>query len=84
MIIEIFNIYIGYPNNFDKLTCARVVFDTKIDMLLNTKSKVSSLREVFILQLILLNSKSSFEELFRFLPSNSAVACDVLTPPDTK
>ena len=79
-------IYIGYAINLNcfKPTCVGVVFDTKIDMFLNTKSKVSSLREVFILQLIFLNSKCSFEELFRFLPSDSTVACDIFTPPDTK
>lgn len=45
------------------LTGGRVVLQTEVDVLLDTKAEASSVREVFALELILLNLQPSLEDL---------------------
>ena len=47
-------------------TGGRVVFESKVDVLVDSESKVTSGREVLLLQLVLLDLESSVKNLIRF------------------
>lgn len=45
-------------------TDGRIVFDVQVDVFLNTKSKVTSLAEVALLQLVFLDFQPSLKDFF--------------------
>ena len=61
-------------------TSTWVVLDTKIDVFLDTEAKVTSLREVSTLELVLLYLKTLLEDLLGLLTANSAVAGNLFIP----
>lgn len=63
---------------------AWVVSKSEIDVLLDTKSEVSILRETALFELVLLDSKSSFEQIFGFVSSDGDVGGDFLSSSDGK
>ena len=52
-------------------TSERVILDTQIDMFLNTETKTSTVREVFLFQLSVFDLETSFKDLISFLSSDS-------------
>merc|ERR1719244_251612 len=65
-------------------TNARIVLDTKINMLLDSETKVSIVRKVFLPQLVLPNFEATLQDLFRLRSSHSAMDRNLLIPTDTK
>ena len=49
-----------------KITGGRVVFESQVNVLVDSESKVTSGRKVFLLQLILLHLESSVKNLIGF------------------
>lgn len=60
------------------------LLDSKINVLLNTKAKASSVTEVPSQQLVLLNLQPTFQKLHRLLTSNGDIASNLLITPDSK
>lgn len=54
-----------------------VIFDSQIDMLRDTKAKVTSLGEVFLLQLVLLDLEPPLENLFCLRTTNGDMNSDL-------
>lgn len=65
-------------------TNGRIVLDTKIDVLLDTKAEVSSVREVALEQLVLLNLQGLLEDLSRLRTAHSRVDGDLFVTTDTE
>ena len=59
-------------------TSAHIIFDSEIDMLLNTESEVALIREIIFLELVLLNSQSFLKELFGLFATNCNMHCYLL------
>ena len=55
-----------------------VILNTEIDVLLNTKSKTSSIRKIGFSELSIFNFKSSFENFVGFISSDGDVSSDFL------
>ena len=62
----------------------RVVLDTEIDVLRDTKSKVASLREVALAELVLLDLEATLEDLLCLGPTDSDVDSNLLVTTDTE
>ena len=60
------------------------LLDSKIDVLLDTKTEAARFAEVATQQLVLLHLQATFQELHGFLATNSHVASDLLITPDSK
>jgi len=65
-------------------TSAGVVFDTQIDVLLETESETALLTEVSFLQLVLLDLQTLLENLLGLLASDGNVASDLIVTTDTE
>lgn len=65
-------------------TCAWVVLDTKIDVLLDTETEVSALTEVSLLELVLLDLQSLLKDLLGLLASNGDMARDLVVSTDSE
>ena len=65
-------------------TNGRVIFDTEIDVFRDTKTKVASIREVLLPQLILLDLEASLKDFFGLGPSDGDVDSDLFISSDTK
>ena len=61
-----------------------VVFDSKINVFLDTKAKVACVTEVFFPQFIFTNFQSSLKDFFSLGSSNSAVNCNLFITANTK
>ena len=61
-----------------------VVLDTKINVFLNTKTKVSGVTEVVFPQLVFPNFQPSFKDFFSFGSTDRAVDSDLFVSPDTE
>ena len=59
-------------------TDSRVILDAQIDMLGDTKTKVSSLREVPLLEFVLLDLQPTLQNLLGFRPTDSDVHSNLL------
>ena len=68
----------------NQLTDGRIVFDSKIDMFLDTEAKGTSGGEVAHLELVFLDLESLVEDLFGLGASDSAVARDLFVTSDTE
>ena len=65
-------------------TNAGVVFDTQIDMFVNTETEVALLGETPLPQLVLLDLEASLEDLLSFGTTHCAPTRDLLVTSDTK
>jgi hypothetical protein len=65
-------------------TCAWIVLDTKIDVLLDTETEVSALTEVSLLELVLLDLQSLLKDLLGLLASNGDMARDLVVSTDSE
>jgi len=65
-------------------TSAWVVLDSEIDVLLDTKAKVTTLREVSILEFVLLDLQTLLEDLLGLLTSDGNMASDLIVTADTE
>lgn len=63
---------------------AWIIFDTKINVFLDPKSKVASVRKVSFAQLILTHLETSLQDFFCLGTSDCAVNSNLLIPPDPK
>jgi len=63
---------------------AGVVLDSQVNVLLNSKAKISVGREVFPPQLILLDLESPLQDFLGLGSPDSAVHSDLLVPPDAE
>ncbi len=61
-----------------------IILDAKINVFLNTKSKVSSVTEVVFPQLIFPNFQSSFKDLFSLGSTDCAVDSNLFVTTDTE
>lgn len=61
-----------------------VVLDTQIDVLVNTETKVTSFREVALLEFVFLDLKTTFEDFLSLWTSNGNVASDLFVTTDTE
>ncbi|KAH3669059.1 hypothetical protein OGAPHI_001655 [Ogataea philodendri] len=61
-----------------------VVLDTKVDVFLDTETKVSGLGEVSVLELVFFHLQSSLQDLVSLWSSDSNVNGDLLISSDTK
>ena len=59
-------------------TCVRIILNTEIDMLLNTKAEVSRLREVSLHQLVFLHLQTALKDFKGLLASNRGMHRDLL------
>ena len=64
--------------------CARVVLETKIDVLHNTEAKVASVAKVALAQLVLLHFQAALEDLLGLLAAHSHMARNLLVSPDAE
>jgi len=62
----------------------RVVLDTEIDVFADTETEVSSLREVTLAKLVLLDLQSTLQDLLSLWASDSDVNSDLLVTTDTE
>jgi len=62
----------------------RVVLDTEIDVLRDTESKVASLREVALAELVFLDLEATLEDLLCLGATDSDVDSDLLVTTDTE
>ena len=53
-----------------------IILDTQIDVLLNTETKASSIREIFLLEFSILDLESSFEDLVSLISSDGDMDSD--------
>lgn len=60
------------------------LLDPKINVLLNTKAKASSIAKVPTKQLVLLNLQPTFQELHRLVSSNGDIASNLLITSDSE
>lgn len=60
------------------------LLDSKINVLLNTKTKATSVTKVSPQELVLLNFQPTLQELHCFLTSDSDIACNLFITPDSK
>lgn len=65
-------------------TDGRVVLDAQIDVLRDTETEVSSLGEVLLAQLVLLDLQATFDDLLGLGPADGNVHSDLLVTTDTK
>ncbi len=65
-------------------TSEGVILDSQVDVLLNTESKASCIREVSFLQLSVLNLQTSLQDFVGFVSSDGHVNCNFLVPFDAK
>lgn len=65
-------------------TDGRIVLDTKIDVLLDTETEVSSVGEVLLKQLVLLNLQGLLENLLSLRAADGGVDGDLLVTADTE
>ena len=65
-------------------TNSRIIFDTEIDVLGNTETKVASLREVAGSQLVFLDFQTSLDNFLGLGTSDGDVNCDLFVSSDTK
>ena len=65
-------------------TNTRVVLDTQINVLTNTKSKVTSIREVPLSQLVFLDSETTLENFLRLGTTDSDVNGNLFITTNTK
>jgi len=61
-----------------------IILNTQINVLLDTETKTSSIREVNFSEFSVLDFKSSFENLVSFISSDSDVSGDFLVSFDTE
>ena len=61
-----------------------VVLDTEIDVFADTETEVSSLREVTLAKLVLLDLQSTLQDLLSLWASDSDVNSDLLVTTDTE
>ena len=55
-----------------------VILHTQVDVLLNTKSKASSIREILLLEFSILNFQTSFQDFIGFITSDTDMDSDLL------
>jgi len=65
-------------------TNCRIVLHVEIDMLVNTKTKVATVAEVHLLQLVLLDLETLFEDLHGLGATHGAVDGDLFVATDTE
>jgi len=65
-------------------TNTRVVLDTEIDVLVDTEAKVSGLREVALAELVLLDLKTTLDDLLGLGATDGDVDGDLLVTADTE
>lgn len=65
-------------------TDRRIVLDTQIDVFLDTETEVTSLTEVSLFQLVLLNLKTSLQDLLSLRTSNGDVNSDLFVSSNTE
>lgn len=65
-------------------TDGRIVLDTKIDVLLDTETEVSSVGEVLLEELVLLNLQGLLEDLLSLRAADGGVDGDLLVTADTE
>ena len=65
-------------------TNARVVLDTKIDVLGDTETEVTGLREVALAELVLLDLKTTLKDLLGLGATDGNVDGDLLVTTDTE
>jgi hypothetical protein len=61
-----------------------VVLDAQINVFLNAKAEVSSIREVLLLQLSILDLKPSFKDFISLVSTDSDVNCNFLVTLDVE
>ena len=57
-------------------TSEGVILNTQINMLLNTESEASSIREISLLEFSILDLKTSFKDFISLITSNGNMNCD--------
>jgi len=62
----------------------RVVLDTEIDVFADTETEVTSLREVALAELVLLNLQSTLQDFLSLWSADSDVHSDLLVTTDTE
>ena len=65
-------------------TDRRVVLDTQVDVLADTKAEVTGLREVSLPQLVFLDLQATLEDFLCFGTTNGDVNGDLLVTADTE
>ena len=65
-------------------TSERVILNTQINVFLDTETKASSIREVSLLELSVLDFKTSFQDFVSFVASNGNMDCDFLVSLDAE
>lgn len=65
-------------------TCEGVILDAQINVLLDTEAKVSSIREVLLLELSVLDLEASLEDLVSLIAADGDMDCDFLVTLDTE